>query len=317
VQKKKDVLVAEKLYPILPNSHKNYITKEKLQHLVRIVLINALPVPHINGVGLYPIVVLLDHSCKENCYYECIGEKLIVTALTPINKDQGLTINFLKTYLPKARRQAEIKSLYHYPCNCELCQADVKDETRAFVCKKCTFTVEEESGIVCPKGLGTNATDWTCNKCGESPKQDVFQEYIKLEESTKDADPVTLKVNDLIKGRMFHHFHYIIYRALEYRVNLLFTIRPASCEKFLIWILAANSRVLIPYHPERAKILDLLAQVRKLNGDGKGSAKAYSDVVAIREKFSSKNSLELAFAKQKSVNSEKIEVTIWYPIKDL
>jgi len=318
VQKKKDVLVAEKLYSILPNTHKSYITKEKLQLLVRICLINALPVPHISGLGLYPIVVLLDHGCKENCHYECVGERLILTAITPIVKDQGLTLNFLKSYLPKARRQQEIKALYQYSCNCDLClSVDAKDETRAFVCKKCPYTSEDDCGIVCPKGLGNNATDWSCQKCGEAPKNDIFNEYIKLEESTKDSDPVTLKVNDLIKGKIFHPYHYIIYRALEQRVNLLFNVRPASCEKFLSWILAANARVLIPNHPERANFVDLLGQVRRLNGDGKGAAKAYDSAAIMTEKFSSKNSPQLALARQRAVNPEKVEVTLWYPIKDL
>jgi hypothetical protein len=316
---KKDVLVAEKLLAVLPSSHKTYITKDKLQQLVRVFLINALPVPHINGLGLYPIVVLADHSCKENCYYECIGEKLVLTALTPIGKDQGLTLNFLKSYLPRARRQLEIRSVYQYPCSCELCNVDsLKDETRSFVCKKCTYVSEEECGIVSPKGNGTNLSDWTCHKCGESPKQDVYQEYLKLEETTKDADIVTLKVGDLIKGRMFHPHHFLIYRALEQRVLLLSNIRPATCEKFLNWILTANARVLsTPNHPDRANFYDLLAQIKKMNGDGRGCKEAFSEAATIREKISSKNSLQLALAKQKTVNPEKSEVSLWYPVKDL
>lgn len=97
---------------------------------------------------------LLD-SCKENCHYECIGDRLVLTAITPITKDQGLTLNFIKPYNPKATRQgfllsllfysqfsflnfvALIKSQFQYTCACELCANDsVRDETRAFVCKK-------------------------------------------------------------------------------------------------------------------------------------------------------------------------------------
>jgi len=228
-----------------------------------------------------------------------------------------LTLNFLKPYLPRSQRQTEIKNLFKYNCKCELCADNVRDETRAFICRKCNFISEEECGLVCPKGAGANVTDWSCNKCGESPTKDYFLEFTKLEEVAENLDVVTLKVNDLIKKRIIHPYHYIIYRALVQRVELLLNIRPTMCEKYLNWILAANARVLIPNHPERAYFYDLLAQVKKLIGDAKGCKEAYLEALSITEKNSSKNSLQLALAKQKAVNPDKVETTVWYPMKDL
>lgn len=176
---------------------------------------------------------------------------------------------------------------------------------------------EEECGIVCPKGSGSKISDWTCNKCSESPTNEVFAEYTALEEQTVDLDIVTLKINDLIKKRIFHPYHYIIYRALVQRVKLLLDIRPATCEKYLTWILAANARVLHPNHPERAKFFDQLSDARRLTADLKGCREANAEFLSIMEKISTKNSPELAIAKQKSVNPEKIEISLWYPIKDL
>lgn len=133
---RRDEKLAEKLLALLPGTHKTFVTKDRLQNLVRILVTNTIQVPFLKGVGLYPVAPLLDHSCKENCYYECIGQRLAVTSITAIQKDQPLTFNYLKSYLPRAQRQAEIKNLFRHNCSCELCGETVRDETRAFVCKK-------------------------------------------------------------------------------------------------------------------------------------------------------------------------------------
>lgn len=312
---KKDLNCAEKVYNLLPKSHQNYVSKEKLQLLVRIFLVNCIVVPHLNGVGLYPIIVLVDHSCKENCHYECIGDRIILTALTPIAKDQGLTLNFINPYNPKSKRQALIKSQFQYTCGCELCvNESARDETRAFVCKKCPFVSEEECGIVCPKGFGHFPIDWSCHKCNEPPTKDLFQEYLKVEEANKDADSTLLKVTQILKPKLIHPYHHIVYKALQSRVSLLSNMRPVMCEKYISWILAANARFHVAAHPIRAEYFDLLGQSKNLNGDGKGCKEAFVEASNILDRICSKKSPQLALAKQKTVNPEKVEISLWYPI---
>lgn len=82
---------------------------------------------------------------------------------------------------------------------------------------------------MCPKGFGHFPIDWSCNKCNEPPTKELFQEYIKLEEANKEADSTTLKVNQILKGKLMHPFHHIIYKALEARVSLLSNMRPLVC----------------------------------------------------------------------------------------
>jgi hypothetical protein len=127
-----------------------------MQQLCRIFTTNTVYVPHLNGIGLFPIIPLLDHrsvddshtpplnlifSCKENCFYECVGERIVVTPIVPVAKDQPLTLNFATSYMPRAHRQAEIRNLFGYDCACDLCSAS-KDDTRAFVCKKVCLSME-------------------------------------------------------------------------------------------------------------------------------------------------------------------------------
>lgn len=314
---KRDSLVADRLYALLPKLHQGFVSKDKIQQLCRIFTTNTVYVPHINGIGLFPIVVLVDHSCKENCFYECVGEKIVVTSIGPVGKDQPLTLNFATSYMPRAYRQAEIRALLGYDCACDMCNLNVRDETRAFICKKCTFTNEEDCGLVAPKGNGDRITDWSCSRCNEVPSKETHAEYLKLEDQTRDADPVSLKVNDLLKGRVMHPYHYVIYKALEQRVNLLTNIRPENCEKFILWLLGANVRVLPPNHPSRADLYDTLGQVRRLNGDGKGCKEAFLEAAGIRDRICSKSSPILSLAKQKASNPEKTEINFWYPLKDI
>jgi len=320
---KKDNSIADKILSILPSSHKSYITKDKLSLLVRILVLNSVPVNDLNGIGLFPIVVLFDHSCKENCSMEAFGGRLVVTTIAHVSSGQPVTLNFLpKPYFPKQARLAQIKALYQSKCTCEMCfNEGFRDDTRSFVCRKCPYNGEDDCGVVCPKGLGEKVIDWVCHKCGDVPSNDVVQEFVKIEEETKDEDPIKLRVNDLLKGRVIHQHHYIIYRALELRVALLLKIRPTLCEKYINWILAGCAKVRTTpyniYHPERAYYYDLLAQTRRTLENLKGCREAFLEASIIREKTSSKFSPTFALAKQKAVNPEKVEVNYWHPMKDM
>jgi hypothetical protein len=55
------------------------------------------------------------------------------------------------------------------------------------------------------------------------------------------------------------------------------TTHDKNCEKFILWLLGANVRVLPSNHPARADLYDTLGQVRRLNGDGKGCKEVRSD----------------------------------------
>jgi hypothetical protein len=278
--------------------------------------LNTIRLPHIKGVGLFPGIVMADHSCKANCVVETFGTKAVLTTLYPIPKDEKLTLNYLESsYLPRAARQELIRSLYNYSCVCSLCLPGQRDETRAFICKKCNYVSETDCGIIAPKGHGDNLQDWVCDKCGTGPTEDGLQEYRNLEKSVIKMDIVTLKVADLIRGKIFHPNHYLVYRALVERVNMLLSIKPSLCEKYIATIQSANSRVLVDYHPDRANFNDLLGQARKIIGDVKGCKEAYVTAFNMRDKFSCKTSPNLALAKQKSEqNPDKVEINYWIAV---
>lgn len=61
----------------------------------------------------------------------------------------------------------------------------------------------DEAGLVCPKGDGTSASDWTCSKCGDSISDAVLKEIASFESELKDADVGTIKFNDLVNLRKF------------------------------------------------------------------------------------------------------------------
>jgi len=312
---KNDNVVADKLHSLLPPSHKNFINKERLSLLLRILILNSISIPQMHGVALYPCITFMDHSCKENCRIEFDGTKVTLTPITPISKDTSLTLNFLDVrYSPRVTRQAEIKSKYNCNCICELCSQE-KDQTRVFICKKCnTNANEDECGLVCPKNDGSSPNDWSCSLCSSSPTKELHQEYLKLEENNKNIEINALPVNDLLKGKLMHPSHYILHRSLVLRANFVFKIRPMVCEKYVQLILFSVGRFMGPIHPERSYFFDLLGQIRKLLGDRDGCKEAYTEASNIRDKISTKTSPLASLARQKAVNPEKVDITYWYPM---
>eukprot|EP01125_Pyxidicula_operculata_P020182 TRINITY_DN7410_c0_g1_i1.p1 TRINITY_DN7410_c0_g1~~TRINITY_DN7410_c0_g1_i1.p1 ORF type:complete len:447 (+),score=73.46 TRINITY_DN7410_c0_g1_i1:24-1364(+) len=302
-----DVKTAEKLIANLPQSHKDSLSKDQIVELLGIVASNSHKISHIQGAGLFPLACMIEHSCKPNAHYETSGNKISVTATTSISQGQSISLNYLESYLPRQERMAEIKLKYNFDCTCELCDPNVKDLTRAFVCKNC------DDGIVSPIGNGADNSSWTCEKCSKPPSSDIFKEMIDLETKLKAKTLSDFPVDEVLEGGLMHKSHYLVFRVLDHRVRLLSRIRPQMCEKLLETLLESTKRVLTPNHPEKAVYYDMLGQVKKLLGDLQGCKEAFNEAFAIREKCCGKNAPSTLHAKQKTVNPEKVEISLWYP----
>jgi len=313
--KKEDLVIADKLYLSLPDSHKPLLTKDQLATLIGRVQTNTHEVPQLQGLGLFPIASLVNHSCGPNTVYETIGTRIIFTAICPIAAGNPITISYINPHLPLVERKELLQATFSFDCKCKRCQGDSRDYCRGFYCHGCLGRglSPEEAGIVCPSGSGTTPAEWSCSKCGDPVADNVWKEWLVLEQDIKETEIAVVKVNDILNLKKIHPTHYLICRALEYRVELLARIRPTSCEKFILILLAASNDIYPAIHPKRAYYWDLLGQVRKMSGDMKGCKEAFQEAVTIREKSSPRGSPQLILAKQKSINPEKNEFSLWYP----
>nr|XP_058165378.1 histone-lysine N-methyltransferase SMYD3 isoform X2 [Dasypus novemcinctus] len=79
------------------------------------------------GVGLYPSMSLLNHSCDPNCCIVFSGPHLFLRAVKAIEPGEELTICYLDVLTTRAERQQLLRDQYCFSCDCLRCQSQDKD----------------------------------------------------------------------------------------------------------------------------------------------------------------------------------------------
>ncbi|XP_066237831.1 histone-lysine N-methyltransferase SMYD3 isoform X3 [Saccopteryx leptura] len=79
------------------------------------------------GVGLYPSMSLLNHSCDPNCSIVFNGPHLLLRAIQDVEAGEELTICYLDTLMTSAERQKQLRDQYCFSCDCSRCQTQDKD----------------------------------------------------------------------------------------------------------------------------------------------------------------------------------------------
>ncbi|KAL1769896.1 histone-lysine N-methyltransferase SMYD3 [Sigmodon hispidus] len=79
------------------------------------------------GVGLYPSMSLLNHSCDPNCSIVFNGPHLLLRAVREIEAGEELTICYLDMLMTSEERQKQLRDQYCFECDCIRCQTQDKD----------------------------------------------------------------------------------------------------------------------------------------------------------------------------------------------
>lgn len=79
------------------------------------------------GVGLYPSVSLLNHSCDPNCCIVFSGPHLLLHAVRDIKAGEELTICYLDMLMTSEGRRKQLREQYCFECDCFRCQTQDKD----------------------------------------------------------------------------------------------------------------------------------------------------------------------------------------------
>ncbi|XP_050750884.1 histone-lysine N-methyltransferase SMYD3 isoform X1 [Gymnogyps californianus] len=79
------------------------------------------------GVGLYPSMSLLNHSCDPNCVIVFEGYQLLLRSVREIQIGEELTISYIESLMPTSERQKQLIRQYCFECDCLLCQNQEKD----------------------------------------------------------------------------------------------------------------------------------------------------------------------------------------------
>lgn len=79
------------------------------------------------GVGIYPSMSLLNHSCDPNCCIVFSGPHLLLHAVRDIKAGAELTICYLDMLMTSEGRQKQLRDQYCFECDCFRCQTQDKD----------------------------------------------------------------------------------------------------------------------------------------------------------------------------------------------
>ncbi|NWT36821.1 SMYD3 methyltransferase, partial [Rissa tridactyla] len=79
------------------------------------------------GVGLYPSMSLLNHSCDPNCVIVFEGYQLLLHSVREIQIGEELTVSYIESLMPTSERQKQLMRQYCFECDCLLCQNQEKD----------------------------------------------------------------------------------------------------------------------------------------------------------------------------------------------
>eukprot|EP00079_Xenopus_tropicalis_P016177 XP_004914683.1 PREDICTED: histone-lysine N-methyltransferase SMYD3 isoform X1 [Xenopus tropicalis] len=80
------------------------------------------------GVGLYPSMSLLNHSCDPNCVIVFEGTCLLLRTVKEIPKGEELTISYIDVKMPTQGRRDQLQRQYCFLCDCQRCLLRDKDE---------------------------------------------------------------------------------------------------------------------------------------------------------------------------------------------
>jgi len=85
---------------------------------------------HMRGMGIFPLLACLNHSCRPNCAYVFDSEtgKMCLRALDGIPAGAELCVHYTNLLVPRDVRQKELQETKHFLCACSRCQGEGEGE---------------------------------------------------------------------------------------------------------------------------------------------------------------------------------------------
>ena len=74
------------------------------------------------GVGLYPLISMINHSCVPNATLYIHNTMAELRPLRKLKKGEEITINYIDITLPTRMRQKLLRETYYFDCQCDRCR---------------------------------------------------------------------------------------------------------------------------------------------------------------------------------------------------
>jgi tetratricopeptide (TPR) repeat protein len=165
------------------------------------------------GVGMFPLVALINHSCRPNAAY--LTDKtgaLVVRAVKPIMKGQEVCVSYVDLFAPKWERQGTLLTTKHFWCECDRCSANTDNNFDLWIdAIKCYY---------CDEGLFFPADEkFQCKSChGETESDSVIKtiQSINIEDGMElyragmlDSAQISLEKSLQQSDKLLFQHHYL------------------------------------------------------------------------------------------------------------
>jgi hypothetical protein len=201
---------------------------EDFVKLYRVCETNAHTASAVEGMGVFPLVAMLNHACDPNCTYVATeGVRMVVKTTRSVVQGEELTVGYTTAFLPVTIRQRVLKARYGFTCTCSRCAPTAVDLSRAFVCG-CSA-----EGVLCPIGRGDKNSDWKCLACKREPSGAEIGKFIA-------AEVYPNLVNSLVRNAK-EPSSFLSWEKLRARTNVL---------SFRHWLVYFGQMELIAKEPE-------------------------------------------------------------------
>ncbi|KAJ3296659.1 hypothetical protein HDU79_006070 [Rhizoclosmatium sp. JEL0117] len=145
------------------------------------------------GVGMFPLVAMLNHSCAPNCsFVSSTHGKMIVRTLRPVKEGEELCVSYVDLCTPRDERRGKLLETKHFWCACSRCEpSDSSDSSNtdshldALLCTSCN---SHES-------FHSPTNDYTCQTCSLQISKDQHTHL------THEAESSYSNAHDLFKAR--------------------------------------------------------------------------------------------------------------------
>ena len=161
----------------------------------------------LEGLGMFPRVSLINHSCAPSCCLSRLGDSISVRTLRDHSPGEELTITYSDLYLSTSERQRQLLESRFFLCQCPRCVSNEKDSLlQGVLCTRCSPQVKLPflevplrslpsnwleslpTALLYPKD-GQSVTH--CSACGrpqtEKEKADLSEWIIQTREQVKRA----------------------------------------------------------------------------------------------------------------------------------
>ncbi|XP_057444003.1 histone-lysine N-methyltransferase ASHR1 isoform X2 [Lotus japonicus] len=179
------------------------------------------------GIGLYPVISIINHSCLPNSVLVFKGRSASVRAVQHVPKGTEVLISYIETAGSTVTRQKALKEQYLFTCTCPRCskagQYDDIQENAILEGYRCMN--EQCDGFLLRT---TDGKGFQCQKCGLVREKDEVkkiaaeikslseEEASRLSCSGNDHEAVSIyKMVEKLQTKLYHPFSIILMQTRE------------------------------------------------------------------------------------------------------